>query len=225
MSVLSRSGPGRVWGNREFPQREPASGAPTVSVRVTWATALRVLRQLRRDRRTIADADRAVAAADAVQVRVRGPGRDVQPRRRPARRPLPVHHHVPDHVDHDAARADDGNARAVDDAAALEARPARRLRDRVRARRCGAGVGDGGGRVRRTRARRRGPIPVVVALQSSTPSWVSRSGCSQARSRRASSRPSSSCRRSCCPRSSSAACSCRGTRWRPCSSGSRCCCR
>ena len=47
-------------------------------------------------------------------------------------RAVPVHRDVPGHLDHDAARAHDRHARAADDAAAGQARPARRLRDRVR---------------------------------------------------------------------------------------------
>ncbi len=50
-----------------------------------------------------------------------------------APRALPVHHDVPRHLGDDAARAHVGNARAADDDADLETRPARRLRARVRA--------------------------------------------------------------------------------------------
>ena len=53
---------------------------------------------------------------------------------------FPLDRHVPRHVDRDAARADGGNARAADVTAAREARPARRLRARVRAARGGAGL-------------------------------------------------------------------------------------
>ena len=50
----------------------------------TLATAARVLRQLRRDPRTLALSSSCRAAADALQLRLRRPAADLRPRRRPA---------------------------------------------------------------------------------------------------------------------------------------------
>src|SRR4051794_8513780 len=98
---------------------------------------------------------RPAPPAHALQVRLLGTERDVRPDRGPARRPVPVHLAVPRHLDRGAAGADEWDAGAADDAPPREARPARRLRARVRARRGAAGIADLGGRVWAARSRRR----------------------------------------------------------------------
>ena len=116
----------------------------------------------------------------------------------PAARALPVHRDVRRHVDHDAARADVGNARAADDDAArrssiscsamavafalLRRAPGgSRLRGRLR--RASASTSP-------ARSWAVGALAVVERACSAC-----RSACSRARSRERSSRPSSSCRR------------------------------
>ena len=90
-----------------------------MSARVTFATAARVLTQLRRDPRTVALLlARPVRPRGAAEGDLRRRACGLPDDRRSAARPLPVHLDVPRHVDHDAARARVGDARAADDAAA-----------------------------------------------------------------------------------------------------------
>ena len=156
-----------------------------MSAAATGATALRVLTQLRRDPRTVALLLFVPAVLiTLLRVRLRRPAGDVRPPRRPDDRAVPVHHDVPRHLDHDAARAHRRHARAADVDAGRQARPARRLRHRLRRH----------GR----RSRRRSPPPwrswrsgsTSAARRprswrwrSATPCSACRSGCSSARSR------------------------------------------
>ena len=129
-----------------------------MSARITLATAQRVLWQIRHDPRTIA----LLLAVPAVLLVLLRYVFDGQPQalpvdRRAAVRAVPVHRHVPGHVDHDAARAHHRHARAADDAAARQARPARRLRPRVRRcsrprrrRSCASSASSSSGSMRRT---------------------------------------------------------------------------
>ena len=143
-----------------------------------------------------AAAARPVRAHRPARLALRRPAGRLRPHRRTAARALPLHRDVPRHVDHDAAGAHDGDARAADDPAAHEARAARRIQRRVRARRDGAGGARLRARVPPARARRR-RLP-VVDRSPGDPERVlgTHSACSRARSPAPSSRPSSSCRRS-----------------------------
>ena len=74
------------------------------------------------DRAAAARPDRAIALLDWA---LRRPAGRLRPHRRTAARALPLHRDVRRHLDHDAAGAHDGDARAADDPAAHEARAAR----------------------------------------------------------------------------------------------------
>ena len=84
-----------------------------MSPRCTLAVAGRVLEQLRRDPRTIA----LVLVVPCVLMTlvkyiVRQPAGDLRADRPADARPVPADHDVPDHVHHDASRADHRDARA-----------------------------------------------------------------------------------------------------------------
>ncbi len=126
-----------------------------MSIRVTFAVVFRVLAQLRRDPRTLVLIIGVPCLLEVLLHALFRGGPDLPAGRSPAARALPVHHDVPRHVDHDAARADVRNTRAADDDAACAPRPARRLRDRIRPRRRRAGDGRLAARVRAARSRGR----------------------------------------------------------------------
>ena len=113
----------RRTGADDLGVSSPRLGGAAVSLTSTWATALRVFAQLRRDPRTIAllmivPVARSSRACSSTARRVeRTPPA-------PATRALPVHRDVPRHLDHDAARAHDRDARAPDGDADREAGPA-----------------------------------------------------------------------------------------------------
>ena len=142
-----------------------------------------------------ADARRAEPAGRPVRVAVQRAGGRVQHLRRADPRPVPVHRHVPHHVDHDAARAPLGNARAAHDDADRQGRLHRRLRPGVRSH--GDAAGDDHRHVRgagvRTRGRGRGLAARARGRHRRDPRHRARA-CSPARSRAPSSRPCSSCR-------------------------------
>ena len=127
-----------------------------VSIRVTWAVARRVLWQIRRDPRTIA---LLLVVPVLLLVLLKyvfaGETERLPNDRRPALRPVPVHRHVPDHVDRDAPRAHERDARAADDPADVAPRSPGRLRHRVRPARGDPGDRRLHGRVPRARPGRR----------------------------------------------------------------------
>ena len=121
--------------------------------RIMLAVGRRVLRQLSHDPRTIAlllVVPVALDRADALRARRR---ERVRADRDSAPRPVPTDHDVPGDQHHDAPRADHRDAGAADDDAAREARPAGRLRDRLRRGRRGPGAARLGRRVRVPRPR------------------------------------------------------------------------
>ena len=77
--------------------------------------------------------DRPEPARRPVRVAVQRSGGRVRHLRAADPRAVPVHHHVPDHVDHHPARAPLGHARAAHDDPARQGRLHRRLCARVRA--------------------------------------------------------------------------------------------
>ncbi len=123
---------------------------------IAWATSVRVLRQLRRDHRTVA----LILVVPTLLVTLvwwmfLDQPADLRPRRRAAGRDLPAGLHVPGHLDHDAARAHLRHARAPHDHPARPARPAARLRRRLRPDGDRAGRPGVGRRGRPARPRRR----------------------------------------------------------------------
>jgi len=120
--ILAEAEPTRCDGGRPDRPRGgvPSPGGGAVSARVTFATALRVLRQVRRDRRTVV----------LIWSCRRSCSRCSSTCSNGSRRPsigsavhwsaFFVHRDVPDHVDHRATRADDRDARTLDDASPLE---------------------------------------------------------------------------------------------------------
>ena len=137
-----------------------------MSARVTFAVARRVLQQLRRDPRTLVLIVAVPCLLETLLQQLFRGGPQLPARRRAAARAVPARDDVPRHLDHDAARADERDARAADDDAAREVRPARRLRDRVRAAGGRPGHGRLGGRPSACSAsRRRGRAWLVVGAR------------------------------------------------------------
>jgi 4-alpha-glucanotransferase/alpha-amylase len=102
------------------------------------------------------DADRPESARRSLRLVVQRSGRSVRPVRRCDPRAVPVHRDVPDHVDHDSARAAVRHARTAHDDAPRQSRLHPRIRAGLRTHGAAAGGHHGVVRGRGVRPERRG---------------------------------------------------------------------